>query len=59
MLTNECPVTADIMKGVLSDLAKEGVIQIRDKTGTKTRRASIQHDSDVIIPSRQKRLFLT
>jgi hypothetical protein len=58
MLTNECPVTAEIMMGVLSDLAKEGVIQVRDKTGTKTRHATIQHHSDVIIPSRQKHLFL-
>jgi len=57
-LTNECPVTAEIMKGVLADLAKEGVIQVRDKTGLTTRRAGVQRDSDVIIPSRQKRLFL-
>ena len=58
MLTNECPVTAEIMKGVLSDLAKQGVIKVRDNTGAKMRRAGIQHDSDVIIPSRQKRLIL-
>ncbi len=57
-LTNECPVTADIMKGVLSELAKSGVIQVRDKTGTQTRRAGIQHGTDIIIPSRQKRLFV-
>lgn len=57
-LTNECPVTAEIMKGVLRDLAQEGVVEVRDRTGTTTRRAGIQHDSDVIIPSRQKRLFL-
>ena len=58
MLTNECPVTAEVMKGVLSDLAKQGVIQVKDKTGAKNRRAGIQHDTDVIIPSRQMRLFL-
>ncbi len=58
MLTNECPVTAKIMKGVLSDLAKQGVIQVKDKTGATTRRSSIQQDTDVIIPSLQKRLFL-
>jgi hypothetical protein len=57
-LTNDCPVTAEIMRGVLNDLAREGVVQVRDKTGTKTRRASIQHGTDVIIPSRQKRLSL-
>jgi three-Cys-motif partner protein len=56
-LTNDCPVTAEIMKGVLSDLAKQGVIQVKDKTGAKSRRVGIQHDSDIIIPSRQMRLF--
>ncbi|MBX3412454.1 MAG: three-Cys-motif partner protein TcmP [Pirellulales bacterium] len=57
-LTNECPVTAEIMKDVLSDLAKQGVIQVKDKTGAKSRRVGIQHDSDIIIPTRQMRLFL-
>lgn len=56
-LTNDCPVTAEIMKGVLSDLAKQGVIQVKDKTGAKSRRVGIRHDSDIIIPSRQMRLF--
>jgi three-Cys-motif partner protein len=56
-LTNECPVTADIMKVVLADLARSGVIHVRDKTGTQTRRVGVQHGSDIIIPSRQKRLF--
>lgn len=56
-LTNECPVTAEIMRGVLGDLARSGVIQVRDKTGTQTRRVGVQHGSDIIIPSRQKRLF--
>lgn len=56
-LTNECPVTAEVMKGVLSDLAKQGVIQVKDKTGAKSRRAGIQHYSDIIIPSRQMRLI--
>jgi three-Cys-motif partner protein len=58
-LTNDCPVTAEIMKGVLSDLAKQGAIQVKDKTGAKNRRAKIQYDTDIIIPSPQKRLFLT
>ena len=57
-LTNECPVTGEIMKGVLADLMREGVLQVRDRTGTKTRRSGIQHGSDVLIPSRQKRLFM-
>lgn len=57
-LTNECPVTAKIMKAVVSDLAKSGVIVVKDKTGTKTRRAGVQNGTDIIIPSRQKRIFL-
>ncbi len=55
-LTNECPVTADIMKGVVADLAAEGEIYIRDKSGNP-RRGKVQQNSDIIIPSRQKRLF--
>jgi three-Cys-motif partner protein len=58
-LTNECPVTAEIMRGVLDDLARSGVIQVRDKTGTQHRRAGVRHGSDIIMPSRQKRLFIT
>jgi hypothetical protein len=46
------------MRGVLNDLAKEGAIKVRDKTGTKSRRGAIQHISDIIIPSQQKRIFL-
>jgi len=55
--TNESPVTSDIMRDVLSDLVKEGVIDVYDKTGSK-RRSGVKHDSDVIVPSRQRRLFL-
>jgi hypothetical protein len=39
-LTNETPVTAEIMSEVLSDLARQGVIHVHDKTGTR-RRAGI------------------
>lgn len=46
------------MRDVLSELAKAGVVQVRDKTGAKMRRARIQHDSDVVTPSRQTRLFM-
>lgn len=57
-LTNECPVTAEIMKSVLSELAKSGVVKVRDKAGATTRRVGVQHDSDVITPSLQRRIFL-
>ena len=55
-LTNECPVTAQIMKDVLSDLASQGVIRVQDKKGS-ARRRGIKHGSDIIIPRMQKRLF--
>lgn len=55
-LTNDCPVTADIMKAVLSELAAEGHIHVKDKTG-QVRRKRVTHNSDIIIPSRQTRLI--
>jgi hypothetical protein len=56
-LTNETPVTSDIMKGVLNDLARQGVIKVRDHSGAVKRRSGVQRDSDVIIVTRQMRLF--
>ena len=56
-LTNEMPVTGDIMGNVVSDLAKQGFIEVRDKDGLTIRRAGVQKGTDIIIPSRQKRLF--
>jgi hypothetical protein len=55
-LTNDCPVTADIMKKVLSDLAAEGQLSVKDKTGL-VRRKKVIRGSDIIIPSRQTRLY--
>ena len=57
-LTNETPVTADIMRDVLKDLVREGLIQVRDKHGA-ARRAGVRHGTDVVIPSKQRRLFQT
>jgi hypothetical protein len=56
-LTNETPVTAEIMMDVISDLAKEGVVTIRKKDGS-TRVRGIKHGTDIILPNRQKRLFI-
>ncbi len=56
-LTNECPVTAEIMKDVLNDLAKDGTIRVQDKQKLIIRRAGIRHDSDIILPNPQRRLF--
>jgi three-Cys-motif partner protein len=55
-LTNETPATSDIMKEVLNNLARQGILKVADKSGGK-RRAGIQHDSDIITPSRQKRFL--
>ncbi|MDX1944048.1 MAG: three-Cys-motif partner protein TcmP [Pirellulaceae bacterium] len=55
-LTNETPVTSDIMIDVINSLAKQGDFKITDKDGHK-RRSGIQHHSDIVIPN-QKRLFL-
>ena len=55
-LTNETPVTSDIMIEVMNDLARQGVVKVVDKSGAR-RRSGIQHQSDIIIPN-QKRLFL-
>jgi three-Cys-motif partner protein len=56
-LTNECPVTSEIMKDVMAELAREGEFRIVTAKGA-ARRNIIGHSSDIIIPSKQKRLFL-
>jgi len=57
-VTNDCPVTADIMREILSDLARSGVIRVKDKSGNTFRRSGLQSNSDIILPNPQKRLFL-
>jgi three-Cys-motif partner protein len=56
-VTNETPATSDIMGDVLIDLARQGVIEIRDADG-RARRGRVVRKTDVILPSRQGRLFL-
>jgi len=55
--TNETPATSELFKDVLADLASEGFIEIRGKNGEK-RRGRVQHGTDIVIQSRQKKLFL-
>jgi three-Cys-motif partner protein len=55
-VTNDCPVTADLMKQVLNDLAKEGQFDVRDESGQRKRSGIIRAGSDIILPSRQMRL---
>jgi len=43
-LTNECPVTAEMMKGVLADLARHGIIKVQDEKGLTTRQKGLLPD---------------
>ena len=54
VLANEVPVTQEIMARVLADLSRDGVIQVRDRTGLTRRRAGIQRKSDIIVRSSQR-----
>lgn len=56
-LTNECPVTTEIMKEVLGELTQQGIVVVKDKDGNTIRRSGIQSDSDVLTLSRQRRIF--
>lgn len=56
-ITNETPVTSEIIKDVLEDLAREGIVKVQGQKGEK-RQGRIQRGSDIIIPSKQKRLFM-
>ena len=57
-LTNETPATSSHLMAALAEMNMGGMVAITDKTGTITRKAGVQHKSDVITRSRQKRLFL-
>jgi hypothetical protein len=57
-LTNETPATSGIIKSALAVLQGEGIIEIRDKTGSVKRRAGIQSWTDVIKPVTQRSLFM-
>ena len=56
-ISNETPATSGILRLSLYDLANEKQIIIKDETGRTIRRAGVQHDSDLILIPRQKRLF--
>jgi len=56
-ITNETPASSEIIKGFIADLKAEGVLEIRDTTGTIQRDTRIQKSSDLIIRSPQKLLF--
>lgn len=56
-LTNESPATSDIFQSVVSNLAKEGMIEIINyRTGRG--KEGIPNNLDIIKPSKQRRMFL-
>lgn len=57
-LTNETPATSEIIKAALGEMHRHGEIHIRDETGLVIRQAGIQHRTDVITISKQRRLFV-
>jgi hypothetical protein len=57
-LTNETPATSEILRAALAMMLREGMIDVRDKTGLVKRQAGIQHRTDVIKPSSQRLLFI-
>ena len=54
-LTNETPATSELLKSAIAILHKQGIIDIRDKTGLVKRQAGVHDKTDVITPSRQRR----
>lgn len=57
-ITNETPATSDILKRGIAVLLEEGHLEVRDATGLTQRQAGVQHDTDVIKPMKQRKLFL-
>lgn len=53
-ITNETPASSEIIQSVIADLKADGVLEIRDKTGTIQRESKIQKPSDLIVKSPQK-----
>lgn len=57
-LTNETPATSDIFKKALAAMQREGLIDVRDKTGYVKRQTGIQSRTDILRPSGQRSLFV-
>ena len=57
-LTNESPATSELFRFAIAAMHREGLVDIRDKTGLVKRISGIQHQSDVIKPSAQRRFFI-
>ena len=57
-VTNECPVTAQTMKLVLSELAAEGIIEVLDTDGQRKRAQKVREGAEIRRLSRQGRLCI-
>ena len=56
-VANETPATAEQLKVALAEIHRAGLIEVRDKTGTVHRQNGVQHHSDIVIPSPQRRFL--
>lgn len=54
---NMSPASANIYRSALGELMAVGDIEVVDRNGGSRRSANRIHDTDLIIPSRQRRLF--
>lgn len=56
--SNDTPADSSIMGEVLCELAESGEIVVKDVSGSIVRRRKTVKSGDIIVPSRQRRLFL-
>ena len=56
-ITNETPVTSEIIKDVLEELTLKGWLKVESRNGTR-RKKRVQHRTDVIMPVKQRQLYL-
>jgi three-Cys-motif partner protein len=57
-VTNESPVTAEMMRIAIGEVAGQGELRVRDKFGKLRSSGKVKSGSDIILPSQQRRLFL-
>jgi three-Cys-motif partner protein len=56
--TNETPATSEMMKAALKEAIADGELSLKDSAGSTAKRPRNLKDSDIILPSKQRRLFL-
>jgi three-Cys-motif partner protein len=58
-LTNETPATSEIIRMVLREMLRDKMIEVRDQEGKVCRQKGVRHRTDIIVPSCQRRMFLS